>query len=496
MRQSVLLRRALSLIPRREPGYKIISSKLFWAPDVPPPAREVVEVEYFGGLKTLVALGDGVLYVHDEVEIPKERERPVYPSDQLIYRVLRDAEAVMARRGIDPIEEKDKAADIIVEKTPKRFRSFAPLFYRYFYDYGTIAAILTAATEFAITDVMIMASKPVVVVDSYKYGNNIETNIELTPEDRRVLQERISTRVGALSNFNPFVSRYDLGHDVRVTAVAGDITPTPSYAFRVMKYKWLPSTFIAVGGAEPWQLAYLCAMWNRRFVILAAGLPGSGKTSLINAVMACTHPHRRLAIIQSVPELDVPQAAFKVMERTSFGAGIPEILLDRLVKRFGLRANSEVAINELLTEDDVKAFVTVVFAGFGAAATIHARDISELLLRLTRLGVSDAEMAALKPKLIVPVMERTKRKVAEIWEPRWKCPKGHYVRPIYDRCPYDMTERPREPEVEYFKLTKEEALADPEVARWAKALEDAARNPTVHNFEGWMAFIHYMFNLS
>jgi len=76
--------------------------------------------------------------------------------------------------------------------------------------------------------------------------------------------------------------------------------------------------------------------------MLVAGRPRTGKTSLANAVLARAPPERRLAIIQSVPEFDIPQAAFVATERATLGMGIRDIIMSELVQKFGLCANSDV----------------------------------------------------------------------------------------------------------------------------------------------------------
>jgi Flp pilus assembly CpaF family ATPase len=213
-------------------------------------------------------------------------------------------------------------------------------------------------------------------------------------------------------------------------------------------------------------MAYLCAAWRKRMHILVIGLPGTGKTSLLNAVISCTQPERRLAIVQSVPELWVPQAAYVATERQTFGAGIPQILMAELVQRFGLRANSDVAINELLAEEDLRAYLAVAFAGFGAAATIHAADYEEMRLRLARMGASETELATLTSKLVVAKMERVKqgnrtiRHVTQMFAPGGE------------------------------EVGKAEALKDPEAAKLEEVLRTAKEG--LHEPHAWLSYLRRM----
>jgi type IV secretory pathway ATPase VirB11/archaellum biosynthesis ATPase len=474
--KSSILTQVLGTSQKTKPQ-TITKSSLFTVTGVPVAGFvDETRVNLFG-LETRVFVTEmKTVYVFDEVELPEQ-----LPDDRTIGRILSSAEKEYSRKEIDPYgvlgtEDERRynikvAIEILERKIPKRWKehalALARLLWRWYYAYGAITPFFLAE-GLGITDVMLTMADKTVTVDTYKHGAGLVTNIELTPKDREHVQDAISRRVAPLSAARPFTSRFDDLFRVRVTAIVPDVAPTQGYAFRLINVVWTAPFFTAMGGAEPWQMAYLCAQWRRGRHTLVAGLPGSGKTSLLNAVLSCTQTTRRLAIIQSVPELFVPQAAFIAIERISFGAGISDILMAELVQRFGLRANSDVGINELLTESDVRAFVTIAFAGFGAGATIHAQSAEEVVLRLLRLGVTQAELEALMPRLIIPVMEKAVtprgvvRRISKIYVPT---PQGH--RPI----------------------AREEALKDPEAARWEQIIAEAAGMKMLHSPEAWVAYL-------
>lgn len=436
---------------------KLLESGLFLAKAIPYGVKESTVV-YYHGLETEVAVGDGVVYVNDkapEVQLP----------EKALYDIISKFETEAIKQDLDVYED-PKSAVALLEQVVKRRKlppEVAPLIYRYYYDWGTLTPLLLA-DDLGITDVLVTDGSDVVEVESYKFGV-LKTNIELSNKDREWLKDVYSRRVAPLSAFRPFSSRFDAIHRIRVTGIAPDVARRPSFAFRSQRIVWTAPRFVAYGGAEPWQMAYLCAQWRRRSHILVIGLPGTGKTSLLNAIISCTQPERRLAIIQSVPELWVPQAAYVATERQTFGAGIPQILMAELVQRFGLRANSDVAINELLAEEDLRAYLAVAFAGFGAAATIHAADYEEMRLRLMRLGASEAELAALMSKLVVAKMEKVQkssivRRVAEIWAPGGKL------------------------------VNRAEALADPEAKKFEEVLRTAKEG--LHEPYAWLAYLRRM----
>jgi len=457
---------------QKERRQTIVKSRLFASTEIPTAEYVAEEAVELFGLKTVIYVTSlKTVYVVDDVEPPAA-------DDAFVYKTLTEAEKEMAKREVDPYADPKKAVDVIEAKARRGLGDAAPAFarllWRWHYAYGAVTPLFLSQ-ELGITDVLLTNASDYVEVDSYKHGAGLATNLELTQRDREHLQDVISRRVVPLSAARPFASRYDEHFNVRVTAIVPDTAPRPSYAFRLMHTVWTAPLFVAMGGAEPWQMAYLCVQWRRGNHVLAAGLPGSGKTSLINAVLSCTQTTRRLAIIQSVPELRVPQAAYVAVERVSFGAGISDILMAELVQRFGLRANSDVGINELLTESDVRAFVTVAFAGFGAAATIHAQSAEEVVLRLLRLGVTQAELEALMPRLYIPVTSKivtpqgVRRRVGKIYAPTKD---GH--KPV----------------------TREEALADPEVAKWEEIIAHAAATKTLWLPDAWAAYLRQLDSIS
>ncbi|MEM1568583.1 MAG: ATPase, T2SS/T4P/T4SS family [Thermofilaceae archaeon] len=457
-----------SVRPKR--SYRIASSKLFLSTDpVPFDTKDFVVVDYYG-LRSEVHIGDGMIYVRDVYNWPsREIKGKLYIEkidDKTIQKALNKAEAALAREGADPVEEAEKTVELLRRALPRRFADLAPAVYRYFYDYGSLVPIFMAADKFGITDVLVPDSTSYVEVESYKHGM-LHTTIELTEADRQFIQERVSVRVAPLSSWNPGVSKYDRWHGIRVTAVVPDIARRPSFAFRVVKTWWTPPRIVALRGATPWEVAYLGVHWRRNGHVLVAGEPGSGKTTLLEAVIHFTRPEDNLALVQSIPELKAPQAKYYLVERVAYGAGIRDLPMWELVQKLGLRLNAKVAINELVTREDMYAYLTVAFAGFAAGATIHSDTPEKAVQRLLDLGATESHLKALLPQLALVFMEK------------FKTPRGtvRRVRDIF-----------RWQDGKFRKVTEEEALKDPEVARWAEVVEDAARSGATEP-EAWVAIL-------
>ncbi len=451
-------------------GYKIANSKLFLSTDpVPFDTREFITVDYHG-LRSEVHLGDGMLYVRDLYEWPcTERKGKLIcykPDDKTIQRALNKTEAVLAKEGVDPLEKADYVVELLRKHLPKIFADLAPAVYRYFYDYGSLVPIFLASDRYGITDVLIPDSGDAVEVESYKYGL-LSTTIELSDADRQFVQERVSIRVAPLSAWNPGISKFDRWYGVRVTAVVPDIARRPSFAFRVVKRMWTPPFAAAMGLAKPWELAYLGVHWRRNGHVLVAGEPGSGKTTLLEAVINFTKPTDNLALVQSIPELKAVQAKYYLVERVAYGAGIRDLPMWELVQKLGLRLNSKVAINELVTREDMYAYLTVAFAGFSAGATIHSDSPEKAVQRLIDLGATESHLKALLPALALVFTEKHKTREKVI----------RRVKAIY-----------RWRDGRFYQVTEEEAMRDPEVARWARIVEEAAKTGA-YEPEAWLAVL-------
>jgi type IV secretory pathway ATPase VirB11/archaellum biosynthesis ATPase len=153
---------------------------------------------------------------------------------------------------------------------------------------------------------------------------------------------------------------------------------------------------------------------NRKIPILAIGEMGSGKTTLTAATANTLPPWERVAFVQDVDEYQpLPGRTFILLNtRESSGLGVRAITKSELIA-LSMRSGAQyVTVNEVLTAEDVSAWLLAVFSGHGGFTTIHSSDWVDLANRLAAFGVSNPVDVL---RRIIVVLMRDKRAVRVWW---------------------------------------------------------------------------------
>lgn len=197
------------------------------------------------------------------------------------------------------------------------------------------------------------------------------------------------------------------------------VVAAPVFAIRKRASSVIPlEDYVAEGAMRPWQASALEAAVGAKQNILVVGGTGSGKTTLVNAVLdviAREHAAERLVIIEDTVEIQCA-APNAVSLSTSGTVGMSELLRATLRLRPDRIVVGEVRGGEALTL--LKAWCTGHAGGVG---TVHAATGRAALTRLEHL-VAEAGSAGAAEALIgeavdlVVVMERTLggRRVTEL----------------------------------------------------------------------------------
>ena len=135
------------------------------------------------------------------------------------------------------------------------------------------------------------------------------------------------------------------------------------------------------------QAAYLRRMIAERRGFLISGGTGTGKTTLLNALLGLCSPQERLILLEDTPEL-APQheqvIALKTRAANSEGAG--EIGLGELIVQALRMGPDRLVVGECRGAEVVHLLTAMNTGHRGAGTTLHANSAQAVPLRLCALG--------------------------------------------------------------------------------------------------------------
>jgi type IV secretion system protein VirB11 len=193
----------------------------------------------------------------------------------------------------------------------------------------------------------------------------------------------------------PRVSAELPGGGERFEGLLPPVSAAPVFAIRKPARRlWSLADYVAAGVMDPGQAGVLAAAVAERRTVLVAGATASGKTTLVNALLAeMARIGDRLVILEDVRELACA-AENSVALRTVEGVvGLRELVRSALRLRPDRIVVGEVRGGEAL--DLLKAWGTGHPGGVG---TLHAGSAAGALLRLEQLA---AEAADTVPRALI-----------------------------------------------------------------------------------------------
>ncbi len=202
---------------------------------------------------------------------------------------------------------KEIAARSGIAITPDDMSSLSKVVARYTVGYGILEILLN---DRRITDIYIdspIGSRPIYIVHS-EYGQ-CQTNITFTEFEANSLISKLR----AMSS-RPFdeahpVLDYDLADlETRVALIGPPLTPSSyGFAFRLHKMTpWTLEQFIDVSYINPLAAGMISFFIDMQATTLIAGSRGSGKTSLLQAMMLEIPQNSRIIVQEDTLEIPVP----------------------------------------------------------------------------------------------------------------------------------------------------------------------------------------------
>ncbi len=282
--------------------------------------------------------------------------------------------------------------------------------------------------EFLINDpnleeIVINGSKKSIWVFHKKHGW-LKTNIEINNE-KMILNyaSSIGRKVGRqINTLDPLLDAH-LSTGDRVNAT---LFPISSFGntITIRKFRRDPWTAPELVSNKTLSLRMMAIMWlavQYEISIIFSGGTGSGKTTLMNAVMSLLPANQRIISIEDTREINLPEYLHWVplTTREPNNEGKGEItMLELLVNSLRMRPDY-IIVGEIRRGPEAEVLFEALHTGHTVYSTVHADTGLQTIKRLTNepINISSSMIESL-PLIVVMFRDRKKkvRKVLEISE--------------------------------------------------------------------------------
>jgi pilus assembly protein CpaF len=210
----------------------------------------------------------------------------------------------------------------------------------------------------------------------------------------RRLAQRLAAAAGRrLDDATPFVDAA-LPDGTRLHAVLPPLTGYTTLSLRVLARRRFTLTELVA----PPELELLQALVAARLALLISGGTGTGKTTLLGALLGCVPEGERMVVIEDAAELVITHPhVVRLMIRAPNIEGAGAIGLADLVRQALRMRPDRLVVGEFRGAELVELLAALNTGHEGGAATVHANSAADVPARLTALGA----LGGLSPQALV-----------------------------------------------------------------------------------------------
>lgn len=324
-------------------------------------------------------------------------EPPLTPKERRLYRTLIEniffsmRPEPLAAGGAPEILEGaiwDAAHDIGLMDEVRA--SFAKLRYYILKDGLGYGKLHTPMLDPDIEEISVVSFEhPAAVIhrDFTRYGW-LETNLYFSSEDElRAYNQRLAQRTGkSLSTAAPILDSTTKEGD-RIALTFGDEVSYPGTALSVRKFPREPISLPALidrGALSPELAAYIWQDVEFKGPMWVLGVFGSGKTTLMNAALACVPPNLKVCTVEDIHEIKLPQPNWlrlhtrtgHLMIETRYDIDFMDLV------RTAMRHRPDYLLIGEVRGAEIRALIQAAAAGRCAVTTFHADSPEMALVRM------------------------------------------------------------------------------------------------------------------
>lgn len=237
-----------------------------------------------------------------------------------------------------------------------------------------------------VTDVLVTAPDEVWV----DRGRGVERTPLSFADDaavRRLAQRLMASAGMRLDDALPFADA-TLPDGTRLHAVLPPLAPSTTLSFRVLARTRFTLADLTRMGAMPPQVADLLrAVVAARLAFVLSGGTGTGKTTLLGALLGESSPGERLLVVEDVRELVIAHPhVVRLMTRAANVEGAGEVGLRELVRQALRMRPDRLVVGEFRGPEMIELLIALNTGHEGGAATVHANSARDVPGRLAVLG--------------------------------------------------------------------------------------------------------------
>jgi pilus assembly protein CpaF len=207
---------------------------------------------------------------------------------------------------------------------------------------------------------------------------------------RRLAQRLASAAGRRLDDAVPFVDAR-LPNGVRLHAVLPPIAPEgPLISLRVPARKAFGlDELVECGTVQATLLPWLKAIVGARLAFLVTGGTGTGKTTVLQALLAHVDARERVVLVEDSGELRPAHPHVVRLEcRTANVEGAGHVGLDHLVRQALRMRPDRIVVGEVRGSEMVSLLAALNTGHEGGCGTLHANSAEDVPIRLEALGIA------------------------------------------------------------------------------------------------------------